>query len=106
MAFAPHLIRDAARTRRGVRTRREVAPTAPRRFVRRSALGTEAVYELIEEGRELVTAEVVTAPGLAPGTRVRLLASAVRAMDEVEPDRLVRLARLPHVAVDNPPRAA
>jgi len=106
MAFSPYVVRDSgglARARRG--RSRHATP----RFVRHSALGTEAVYEIVEESRELVTAEVLVAPGLAPGTRVRMLASAARAMEEVEPETVALLdqrCRLRRAAADGPQRAA
>jgi hypothetical protein len=106
MAFSPYVVRDSV----GVaRTRRELPRAAPRRFVRHSALGTQAIYEIVEESRELVTAEVLEAPGLAPGTRVRMLASAARAMDEVEPAAVAQLdgrRAQRQAAADLPPRAA
>ena len=66
-------------------------------FLRQELLGSEAVYEILEEDDELVTAEVVSAPGLPRGTRVRLLAKAVRAMergDRFEPVERVDPPRL------------
>ncbi len=48
-------------------------------------LGSEAVYEVVEEGEEIVTAEVVSAPGLPRGKRVALLAQAARAMERFAP---------------------
>jgi hypothetical protein len=102
MAFAPNVIRDVARTR-GVRARRDAGRP---RFVRHSALGTEAVYEIVDEGRELVTAAVVQAPGLAPGTRVRFLARAARAMDEISAEQAGAFGRASRAAADTPPRAA
>jgi hypothetical protein len=66
-------------------------------FLRQELLGSEAVYEILEEDDELVTAEVVSAPGLPRGTRVRLLAKAVRAMergDRFEPVERVDPVRL------------
>jgi hypothetical protein len=106
MAFAPHVIREGARSAVGARGRREDPRSTRGRFVRRRALGTEAIYEIVEDGPKLVTAEVVSAPGLQPGTRVAMLASAVRAMDEVEPDRLARLPRALRRVAGIPPRAA
>jgi hypothetical protein len=105
-AFAPHVIRDGARTAARARVRREDQRSAGRHFVRRRALGTEAVYEIVEEGPELVTVEVVVAPGLAAGTRVRLLASAARAMEEVDPGQLARPPQPLRSAAGIPPRAA
>ena len=54
------------------------------RFVRQRVLGSEAVYEVLEEVDGVVLAEVVRAPGLERGTRVRLLAKAVGAMERIE----------------------
>ena len=39
-------------------------------------LGSEAVYEVLHERAGIVTAEVVKAPGLEPGTQLRLTAHA------------------------------
>jgi hypothetical protein len=65
-------------------------------------LGSEAVYELLEQGDETSTAVVVHAPGLAAGARIRLLTSAISAMERVPaPDRA--LAGAPGYA---PPLAA
>ena len=52
-----------------------------RRIVRRCALGSEALYEIVAQDGELVTAAVLSAPGLARGTRLRLLAREVDAME-------------------------
>ena len=82
--------------------RDEAPSTTARRFVRNRMLGTEALYELLEDHGELVTAEVLQAPGLAPGTRLRLLASATSAMEPIDPPEPLFAARLtPHA-----PRAA
>jgi hypothetical protein len=54
-------------------------------YIRQRRLGSEAVYRVVDEDGRIVTAEVVRAPGLEPGTRVRLLARAVRAMERLEP---------------------
>jgi hypothetical protein len=56
----------------------------PRRFVTQRLLGSEAVYEILDERAGLVTAEVVSAPGLAPGMRLRLMANAADAMERCE----------------------
>lgn len=53
-------------------------------LVRQDLLGSEAVYEIVEVDDDLVTAEVVSAPGLPRGKRIRLLPSAVRAMSHAE----------------------
>ncbi|HEX4034597.1 MAG TPA: hypothetical protein VHX66_09150 [Solirubrobacteraceae bacterium] len=49
--------------------------------MRRSALGSEAIYEIIEAGGDIVTAAVVSAPGLPAGMEVRLSARDARAME-------------------------
>jgi len=48
--------------------------------LRRSALRTDGVYRVLRRSGPTVEVEVITAPGLAPGTHVRLSAEAVRAM--------------------------
>ena len=58
--------------RRGTRGSRPV--------LRRSALRTDGVYRVLRRSGSTVEVEVITAPGLAPGTHVRLSAAAVRAM--------------------------
>ncbi len=50
-------------------------------LLRQELLGSEAVYEIVGQDGDVVTAEVVRAPGLPCGTRVRLLADAARAME-------------------------
>lgn len=52
--------------------------------MRQRVLDSEAVYEVLDEADGVVIAEVVRAPGLERGTRVRLLASAVGAMERIE----------------------
>ena len=54
-------------------------------LIRQCRLGTEAVYRVLAEDDQIVTAEVVRAPGLQPGAHVRLLASAARAMERLDP---------------------
>jgi hypothetical protein len=54
-------------------------------FIRQRMLGSEAVYRVLEEDESIVVAEVVHAPRLAQGTRVRLLARAARAMERFDP---------------------
>lgn len=56
----------------------------PRWFVRREALGSEAVYEILAIGEETATAEVVRAPGLQSGTRIQLRAAVARRMQTVD----------------------
>jgi len=55
------------------------------RFLRQHVLGSEAVYAVVGEAGDVVTAEVVRAPGLAPGTRLRLTAEAAGAMERFDP---------------------
>ena len=80
MAGTPH---QSLRNRAVVARSRRRAPLP--RFVRHSALGTQALYEIVEERGALVTAAVLQAPGLEPGTQVSLLASDARAMERLEP---------------------
>jgi hypothetical protein len=55
------------------------------RYVRRAALGSAAVYEILDDdGGDVITAEVIEAPGLPRGTTVRLLATATRAMQHIQ----------------------
>lgn len=51
-----------------------------------SKLGTRAVYRVLSFDDELVWVEVVTAPGLEPGRRLRLTRTAVEAMTAYMPD--------------------
>lgn len=51
------------------------------RFLRNRCLGTEALYEVLAEDGDTVTVEVVSAPGLERGTRMRLMTRAARAME-------------------------
>lgn len=55
-------------------------------FARQVMLGSEAIYRVLEERGQISTVEVVCAPGLAAGTRLRLMTSAVRAMTRVDAD--------------------
>jgi hypothetical protein len=57
---------------------------APTYLLRQELLGSEAIYEVVEEGDEIVTAKVVSAPGLPRGMRVDLLARAARQMERRE----------------------
>jgi hypothetical protein len=54
-------------------------------YVRRRRLSSEAIYLVLDEEGLIVSAEVVRAPGLEPGTRVRLTAREVRAMERFDP---------------------
>jgi hypothetical protein len=62
-------------------------------FLRHTSLGSEAVYKVLEEDSSIVTAAVVRAPGLEPGTCVRLMASAARAMERLEDGAETRVRR-------------
>jgi hypothetical protein len=46
-------------------------------------LGSEAIYEILDDRDGLITAEVVAAPGLELGMRLRMTASAARAMKRI-----------------------
>ena len=52
----------------------------PDTFLIHRALGTEARYRVLRATRDLVDVEVIEAPGLARGTRVRFTAAAAGAM--------------------------
>jgi hypothetical protein len=51
---------------------------------RQVALGSEAIYEVLAVDGDHVDVSVSRAPGMRPGTRVRLTADAVRAMVRVD----------------------
>ena len=53
-------------------------------YLRNRVLGSEAVYEVLSEEDGCVTVEVIRAPGLEAGTRLRMLARAAAAMERVE----------------------
>lgn len=60
-------------------------------WVQHHALKSRAVYEVVDVGGQLVMVEVISAPGLVMGTRVRLLRSVVakmvRLLDRDSPER-------------------
>lgn len=56
----------------------------PRRFLRQTVLGSEALYEVLDAHGEIVVARVIRAPGLQRGMEVRLLARAAHAMEQLE----------------------
>ncbi len=58
-------------------------PITPGTVWRQVKLGTEAVYEVLSVGEDVVDVTVRRAPGLAPGTRVRLSRAALEEMDPV-----------------------
>jgi hypothetical protein len=53
-------------------------------LLRHRRLGSEAVYRVLAAGADVVTVEVVRAPGLERGTRMRLTADAARAMEHLD----------------------
>ena len=53
-------------------------------YLRNRVLGSEAVYEVLSEEDGCVTVEVIHAPGLEAGTRLRILARAAAAMERFE----------------------
>jgi hypothetical protein len=53
-------------------------------LLRHQVLGQEALYRAVEVIGELVELEVVSAPGLEPGTRLRVTKAAVSRMSVVE----------------------
>jgi hypothetical protein len=62
-------------------------------LLRLSMFGTDAVYRVRSAEGETVTVEVVDAPGLPRGTRVRLTAAAARAMEDPDPAEARRTVR-------------
>lgn len=56
----------------------------PGRFARHTALGRESIYEILPGERALVTAEAISVPGLARGSRVRLTAATAAAMERFD----------------------
>jgi hypothetical protein len=64
-------------------------PRAWPQYLEHRRLGTTARYEFIGAEQGLVDVEVIEAPGLLPGTRIRLTESAAR-----------RMAAAPDPAVD------
>jgi len=62
------------------------AATPPGSVWRQVVLGAEAVYEVLCVEDDHVEVSVRSAPGMRPGTRVRLTKTAIRAMERVEDD--------------------
>jgi len=58
--------------------------TRAQSLLRHQVLGQEALYRAVEVIGELVELEVVSAPGLEPGTRLRVTKAAVSRMSVVE----------------------
>ena len=52
-------------------------------LLRQRALYSDAIYRVLRVSGQIVEAEVVAAPGLAPGTRLRMTAAAAAAMKPV-----------------------
>jgi hypothetical protein len=81
-------------------------------LLRRTVLGEEAVYRVIEVSGDLVVVEVVSAPGLPTGTVLRVTQASVAAMSVVEEPLWRRLRRKPvrrrdqEAAENTTPRAA
>jgi hypothetical protein len=62
--------------------RRDITPGSRWRQIK---LGSEAVYEVIAVGDQTVEVAVHAAPGLEPGTRLRLLRESLEEMEPVTP---------------------
>ena len=74
------------------RTKRKAEPRGivPGQILRRHALGTEALYRVIEENARGIEVEVVSAPGLVPGSRLTIAIDHAMAMEAVSPEKLAR----------------
>jgi hypothetical protein len=59
---------------------------SPHGLLKHRALGTEAVYRVIDVADRLVSVEVVEAPGLEEGTRFQITRSAAKAMQYIRGD--------------------
>jgi hypothetical protein len=59
---------------------------SPQGLLKHRALGTEAVYRVIDVADRLVSVEVVEAPGLEQGTCFQITRSAAKAMEYVRND--------------------
>jgi hypothetical protein len=59
---------------------------SPQGFLKHRALGTEAVYRVIDVADRLVSVEVVDAPGLEQGTRFQITRGAAKAMQYIRGD--------------------
>jgi hypothetical protein len=55
------------------------------RLLRRTMLGSDAVYRVVEEDAGGVVVEVVSAPGLEPGFRMRLTPEVAAEMEAAQP---------------------
>jgi hypothetical protein len=59
-------------------------------LLRHRVLGGDTLYRVVGVAGELVEVEVVSAPGLEPGTRVRLTQAAIATMSVVPESSLQR----------------
>lgn len=66
----------------------------PASVLRHQALGSEALYRVASVEDSLIEVQVVRAPGLIQGTRLRFTAAAAAAMELVSAEP-IRAARLP-----------
>lgn len=80
--------------RRGEASRVELA-AGQRRAT--TVLGTTARYRVVEVLDDLVRVEVISAPGLAPGTSLKLKADVLRRMALDEPGREAETASIDDV---------
>jgi len=60
-----------------------ISDAAVHKLLRHCVLGGEAFYRVVDAAGEIVEVEVVSAPGLEPGTHVRLTQAAVANMSVV-----------------------
>lgn len=60
-----------------------ISDAAVRKLLRHRVLGDEAFYRVVDAAGEIVEVEVVSAPGLEPGTHLRLTRAAVASMSVV-----------------------
>ena len=74
----------------------------PGTILRRRALGTEAAYRVLESVGDVVEVEVIEAPGLEPGTRVRLAARDAEAMHASDAGLLATDTPVPTAPADSP----
>lgn len=76
------------------------------RILQQRVLGSIATYRVLHQTRSIVQVEVVDAPGLAPGTRLYMTATATANMQRAPvavARRATRAARLPaRTAVSSP----
>jgi hypothetical protein len=60
-----------------------ISDAAVHKLLRHRVLGGEAFYRVVDAAGQIVEVEVVSAPGLEPGTHVRLTQAAVGSMSVV-----------------------